>query len=63
LIYHSFSELSRRETAGLDYHIIKRVGGSGITVMSIHGGGIEPGTTEFADAVAGKMHSFRNMNK
>jgi phage replication-related protein YjqB (UPF0714/DUF867 family) len=42
----------------VDYHIIQRIGDSGITVMSIHGGGIEPGTTEIADAVAGKMHSF-----
>lgn len=56
--YNSFSDLSRWETAGVDYRIIKRAGGSGITVMSIHGGGIEPGTTKIADAVAGKTHSF-----
>jgi phage replication-related protein YjqB (UPF0714/DUF867 family) len=56
--YNSFSDLSRKETAGVDYHVIQRAGGSGITVMSIHGGAIEPGTTEIADAVAGEMHSF-----
>jgi phage replication-related protein YjqB (UPF0714/DUF867 family) len=56
--YNSFSDLFRGETAGVDYRIIKRTGDSGLTVMSIHGGGIEPGTTEIADAVAGKMHSF-----
>jgi len=58
LKYHSFEELSQSETAGLDYHIIKRPGDSGLAMLSIHGGGIEPGTSEIADAVAGKMHSF-----
>jgi phage replication-related protein YjqB (UPF0714/DUF867 family) len=35
-----------------------REGLSDIAVMATHGGGIEPGTHEIADAVAGSEHSF-----
>ncbi len=46
------------ETKGKDYRIHLRHGKSGILVMAPHGGGIEPGTTEIADAVAGAERSF-----
>ena len=56
--YRSFRELARREPKEGAYLIEYRRGASGIAVMAIHGGGIEPGTTEIAEAVAGRDHSF-----
>ncbi len=56
--YHSYKELQENETIGKDYRIRKRYGKSGIAVMAPHGGGIEPGTTEIAEAVAGDVHTF-----
>ena len=56
--YHSFAALQAIERIGVDYHIRVRPGRSGIAVMAIHGGGIEPGTTELAEAVAGEAHTF-----
>src|SRR5512146_2632013 len=57
-IYKSFAELSRCEKEGLDYHIRMRLGRSGIAVMAPHGGDIEPGTSELADAIAARDHTF-----
>jgi phage replication-related protein YjqB (UPF0714/DUF867 family) len=56
--YRTYHELSRHETLGVDYRIRFREGTSGIAVMAVHGGDIEPGTTEIADAVAGDRHTF-----
>lgn len=56
--YASFDALKANETVGTDYRIRVRCGRSGIAVMAIHGGGIEPGTTEIAEAVADKEHTF-----
>ena len=57
-LYRSFKELSNNETAGSDYRIDHRQGDSGIAIMAIHGGKIEPGVTPIADAVAGQHHSY-----
>ena len=57
-IYESFEKLKQNEKEEKDYRIHYRHGISGILVMAPHGGGIEPGTTEIANAVAGKKHSF-----
>jgi phage replication-related protein YjqB (UPF0714/DUF867 family) len=54
----SFAVLQANETIGVDYRIRVCHGRSGIAVMAIHGGGIEPGTTEIAEAVAGETHTF-----
>ncbi|MCB2149593.1 MAG: poly-gamma-glutamate hydrolase family protein [Deltaproteobacteria bacterium] len=54
----SFAVLQANETIGADYRIRVSHGRSGIAVMAIHGGGIEPGTTEIAEAVAGEAHTF-----
>jgi phage replication-related protein YjqB (UPF0714/DUF867 family) len=54
----SFAALQTNEIIGIDYGIRTCNGRSGIAVMAIHGGGIEPGTTEIAEAVAGKAHTF-----
>ena len=56
--YHSFSELKKHETEGADYLIETRKGSSPIAVMAPHGGYIEPGTADIANAVAGKKHAF-----
>jgi phage replication-related protein YjqB (UPF0714/DUF867 family) len=56
--YSSFEHLSANESEGSDYEIHLRPGSSGIAIISIHGGAIEPGTSEIADAVAGTDHSF-----
>jgi phage replication-related protein YjqB (UPF0714/DUF867 family) len=56
--YNNYWHLNENETKGRDYLIHFRHGKSGILVMAPHGGGIEPGTTEIADAVAGTEHSF-----
>lgn len=56
--YKNYDELKRNQTEGKDYQIYSRLGDSGVTVIALHGGGIEPGTSEIADAVAGRDHSF-----
>jgi len=56
--YANFDELSRNETAGVDYRILLRQAGAAFAIVAPHGGGIEPGTSELADAAAGDEHSF-----
>jgi phage replication-related protein YjqB (UPF0714/DUF867 family) len=56
--YRSYKELSEHETEGADYRIHVREAPSPIALMALHGGGIEPGTLELADAVAGNDHTF-----
>ncbi|MFH0845343.1 MAG: poly-gamma-glutamate hydrolase family protein [Pseudomonadota bacterium] len=56
--YHSYEELRRYEKEGVDYQIHVRYGKTGILIMAPHGGGIEPGTMEIANAVAGDDHHF-----
>jgi phage replication-related protein YjqB (UPF0714/DUF867 family) len=56
--YRSFNHLAANETEGVDYQIRYRIGSSKYAIVAIHGGSIEPGTTEIADAVAGSRHSF-----
>jgi phage replication-related protein YjqB (UPF0714/DUF867 family) len=56
--YKNFNELKQHETEGIDYHIRMRNGTSGIAVIAPHGGGIEPGTVDIADSVAGDEHAF-----
>lgn len=57
-IYTSFENLQQNEKEGTDYRIRWRTGSSGIAILSIHGGEIEPGTTRIANAIAGWEHSF-----
>lgn len=56
--YGSYAELKRFETRGCDYRIHARKGKSGVALMAIHGGEIEPGTLEIAGRAAGDEHSF-----
>jgi phage replication-related protein YjqB (UPF0714/DUF867 family) len=55
--YQSFAELSAAERAGIDYRIRTRSAGPTL-VLAPHGGNIEPGTTEIAEAIAASDHSF-----
>ena len=54
----SFKELSLLKKEGKDFEIKLRTGTSDSLVMAIHGGTIEPGTTELANATAGEKHSY-----
>jgi phage replication-related protein YjqB (UPF0714/DUF867 family) len=56
--YKNFNELRQHEKEGADYDIQMRKGISGIAVIAPHGGGIEPGTVDIADSVAGGEHGF-----
>lgn len=56
--YSTYTELRGAERQGLDYLIRHRSGRSGIAIMAPHGGEIEPGTTEIAEAVAQWDHTF-----
>lgn len=56
--YTGFDELKLHEREGVDYLIVSRRGNSSIAVMAIHGGGIEPGTVDIADGIAGADHAF-----
>jgi phage replication-related protein YjqB (UPF0714/DUF867 family) len=56
--YPTYRDLQRHETQGTDYDLVLRQGTSGIAIMAPHGGGIEPGTLDIADALAGREHTF-----
>ena len=53
--YGSFCELESREKGG--YRIRTRSAGP-ILILALHGGGIEPGTSELAKAIAAANHSL-----
>ena len=50
--YKDFADLERKEVAGVDYRILVRRAVGSFAIVAPHGGGIEPGTSEIADAVA-----------
>ena len=56
--YAGYAQLAQREIDGRDYEILARTGESSLAVLAPHGGGIEAGTADLADAVAGDRHSF-----
>jgi phage replication-related protein YjqB (UPF0714/DUF867 family) len=56
--YHSFEELSRSETSGIDFSISVRRAVDLFAIVAPHGGGIEPGTSELADAIAAEEFSY-----
>ncbi|MBT2600049.1 MULTISPECIES: poly-gamma-glutamate hydrolase family protein [unclassified Oceanobacillus] len=55
LKYNSYEELKEHEELNEDYEINYSQRDSDITVIAIHGGGIEPGTSELAKGVADRM--------
>lgn len=56
--YGSFAELAADTREGADWRVVARPGTSGVLVLAPHGGGIEPGTSELARAVAGEDHAL-----
>lgn len=56
--YKNFKELAEREIEGRDYQIRMDLRDGRFLVMAPHGGRIEPGTTEIAEAIAGMDYSF-----
>ena len=50
--YRSFAELARAETPDA-WRVRVREAGSAVAIVAPHGGGIEPGTSEIALAIAG----------
>jgi phage replication-related protein YjqB (UPF0714/DUF867 family) len=57
----SFAGLERRYTEGTDFTREVEDRGSSILVASPHGGGIEPGSSEIARALAGRAHSLYSL--
>jgi len=67
VILPKFSRKGAKELSFLPHQLCKRLyflqgceslRSSGIAILSIHGGDIEPGTTRIANAIAGWDHSF-----
>lgn len=56
--YPCFAALSEHETAGVDFGVILRRSRDSFALVAPHGGGIEAGTPEIADASAGADFSF-----
>ena len=56
--YRNYQQLMVWGKEGRDFLTHVREGSSGVAVIAPHGGGIEPGTMELADAMAGEVHSF-----
>ena len=57
-IYANYGELSAVKVQGTDYKIASRNTASDLAIVAIHGGMIEPGTSELADAIAGSAYKF-----
>jgi phage replication-related protein YjqB (UPF0714/DUF867 family) len=55
--YNNFAELQRDVPPG-DYAITFQESNSGVLLIAPHGGGIEPGTVELAQAIAGTEYSY-----
>src|SRR5262245_21522323 len=55
--YANFAELSQCEREGVDFRICSTRRESGVAIVAPHGGGIEPGSSQIAVAIAGAEHS------
>ena len=59
--YRDFSELVLHCVQGRDYRLVIRDVGADATVVAIHGGGIEPLTSEIATAIAAEEHNLYDL--
>ncbi|MFD5430209.1 poly-gamma-glutamate hydrolase family protein [Streptomyces sp. NPDC127084] len=58
-LYSSFAALASGQIEGIDYQRLWRSSPiSTLLHLAIHGGGVEPGTSELASAAAGDAHDF-----
>jgi phage replication-related protein YjqB (UPF0714/DUF867 family) len=55
--YSDFHHLAEHEQEGRDWRIREHHAGP-VLILAPHGGGIEPGTSELAEAIAGNEHSL-----
>jgi len=55
--YRGYDELQAHEVEGRDFRVEVREGGQRLALVAIHGGGIEPGTADIADGVAGNDYA------
>jgi phage replication-related protein YjqB (UPF0714/DUF867 family) len=55
--YPDFATLSQSEQSGVDFQILVRRSRPAFALVAPHGGGIEPGTSEIADGIAGVENS------
>lgn len=56
--YSSFNDLAAKERIDIDYRIRAMDRGTEAVILAPHGGWIEPGTSEIAEAIAGTDLSF-----
>jgi phage replication-related protein YjqB (UPF0714/DUF867 family) len=56
--YPNFATLELHERSGIDYAVLIRRAEPAFAIVAPHGGGIEPGTSEIADAIAAQRWSF-----
>lgn len=56
--YPNFATLEQHERSGIDYSVVIRRAEPAFAIIAPHGGGIEPGTSEIADAIARQRWSF-----
>jgi phage replication-related protein YjqB (UPF0714/DUF867 family) len=56
--YRDFETLAANERSGIDYQVLVRRARPPFALIALHGGGIEPGTSEIADAIACERFSF-----
>ena len=56
--YPNFATLAKNERSGIDFSTTARRATPAFILIAPHGGGIEPGTSEIADAIAGATWSF-----
>jgi phage replication-related protein YjqB (UPF0714/DUF867 family) len=56
--YPDFATLAANERSGIAYDIVARQAQPAFAIVAPHGGGIEAGTSEIADLVAGRTYSF-----
>ncbi|MDH6628655.1 phage replication-related protein YjqB (UPF0714/DUF867 family) [Streptomyces sp. LBL] len=62
-LYQSYGEMAGGQIEGIDYQRIWRISQvSTLLHLAIHGGGIETGTTELADAAAADIHDFYSLD-
>jgi phage replication-related protein YjqB (UPF0714/DUF867 family) len=54
--YHCFADLARAEPG--NFSVYTQVRNGGILITAPHGGGLEPGTSELARAIAGDQYSL-----
>jgi phage replication-related protein YjqB (UPF0714/DUF867 family) len=56
--YRNFADLIEKEVPDRDFRVRVRPSKSDTVIIAPHGGGIEPGTSEIAEAIAATDYSF-----